>query len=109
MKLKETEADIQRTILDYLNLKGHFVVRINTMGVAKWGRGGSFAGFRPSPMKGVSDILGISSTGKFIAIEVKSAKGKASPEQIDFLDKVRARGGIAIVARSLDDVIAERL
>lgn len=56
-------------------------------------------------IKGVSDILGIWQ-GKFLAIEVK-VKGKyATPEQKRFIEWVTEHGGIAFVARSIDDVKA---
>lgn len=54
-------------------------------------------------MKGVADILGIYQ-GKPLAIEVKSKKGRLSEFQKTFLIRFHAQGGIAIVARSVDDV-----
>lgn len=54
--------------------------------------------------KGVSDILGIFN-GKLLAIEVKSKTGRLSPYQKEFLEDVKRHGGIAFVARSVDDVI----
>jgi hypothetical protein len=55
--------------------------------------------------KGVSDILGITLTGRFFAIEVKSKKGIVSPEQKLFLEDINKAHGLAFVARSLKDVI----
>lgn len=55
--------------------------------------------------KGTSDILGIWS-GKMLCIEVKSAKGRLSPEQKEFLTEMAGLGAICLLARSLDDVIA---
>jgi hypothetical protein len=37
----------------------------------------------------------------FVAVEVKAPGRKATPEQINFLDKVRADGGFAGIARSV--------
>jgi len=54
--------------------------------------------------KGVPDILGIYK-GQFLGIEVKTPKGKLSPEQETFLENIRKHGGIGFVARSIDDVI----
>ncbi len=54
-------------------------------------------------IKGVSDILGIWK-GKFLAIEVKTKTGRISPEQAAFLQRVINHGGIAFVARSVEDV-----
>lgn len=56
--------------------------------------------------KGSSDIVGIHCpTGRFIAIEVKTKTGSASPEQLQFIDAVRAAGGIAGLARSPADAL----
>lgn len=54
--------------------------------------------------KGISDILGVYN-GRMLAIEVKAAGGRLSDYQKIFLDKVKANGGIVIVAYSIDDVI----
>lgn len=104
--MAETEAGIQSAILDYLRLKGHFAVRVNTQGVPMWSEGKvkTLRGFRKSPMVGVADILGVKKGGQFFAIEVKKKGGKPSPEQVQFLKEVEARGGIALVAYSLDEV-----
>jgi hypothetical protein len=39
----------------------------------------------------------------FAAIEVKSAKGEASEQQKAFIEHIRNAGGIAGVARSVDE------
>lgn len=57
----------------------------------------------PFHIKGVADILGIWN-GMPIAIEVKSKKGVASPEQINFLKVFALYGGISLIARSVEDV-----
>lgn len=67
-------------------------------------------------IKGTADINGIVSYqrpdgsyfARFIGIEVKSAKGKATPEQIAWGKMVEERGGIWILAFSIKDV-RERL
>ena len=64
--------------------------------------------------KGGSDLIGWKSitvtpemVGKkiavFAAIEVKSLKGKPSIDQVNFIQQVRASGGIAGIARSAED------
>lgn len=66
--------------------------------------------FRKMPkwgLKGTSDILGILKDGRFLAIEVKSAKGVVSQEQKDFIKNINDNGGKAFVARSIDDVRKE--
>lgn len=102
------EGGIQHAIMDYLRLKGHYPVRINTQGVPMW-NGEEFKGFRKSPMRGVADILGVSKFGQFFAIEVKRPDKNATLEQLEFLQEVRKRKGIAIVAKNLNDVITTGL
>lgn len=55
-------------------------------------------------VKGVSDLIGIWN-GKPLAIEVKAGRNKATPEQLSFLELWRAKGGIGILAYSLEDVM----
>lgn len=55
--------------------------------------------------KGVSDCLGLLPDGRFLAIEIKARYGKVSPEQQRFIDDVNNSGGVAFVARSVQDVV----
>lgn len=89
-KLKLSEADITKQIRDYLKLKGIFHWK------AMQGLGS---------MKGVPDILGVLAGGQALMIEVKTEKGKVSEHQESFLNKARANGAKAFVARSVEDVI----
>lgn len=54
---------------------------------------------------GVSDILGIWNDGRMLAIEVKTPKGRTTDEQLEFLETIQRKGGIAIIARSLESLI----
>lgn len=104
MKSKNlNEQDIQNLILNWLNLKGIFAFRVNTTGVFDpekkiYRKMGKFS------LKGVSDIIGILPDGRFLAIEVKSAKGKPTKEQTAFINKINSKNGLAFVAYSLEDV-----
>ena len=88
-RLKVTEADITKQIRDYLELKRIFHWKV-------------FQTLGSTP--GVSDIIGIHK-GKFLAIEVKTEKGILTENQLNFLANVKFNGGIALVARCLEDVI----
>jgi len=55
---------------------------------------------------GSSDVIGICPDGRFLAIEVKAQGGRVTPEQVKFLDAVKAKGGRAGVARCVEDAIA---
>lgn len=59
--------------------------------------------------KGSSDLIGyrqIDGIAQFVALEVKSATGRATAEQTLFLDHITAAGGLAGIARSVDDAAA---
>jgi hypothetical protein len=53
-------------------------------------------------VKGASDLIGIAN-GRFLAIEVKTPSGTPSPEQLLFIDLVNNMGGIAGIARSVEE------
>ena len=62
--------------------------------------------------KGVPDIMGIipshinkARSGHLLGIEVKTLRGKLSDHQSRFIDRINREGGLAFVARSVDDVI----
>ena len=54
--------------------------------------------------KGCGDIIGQLIDGRFLSIEAKRASGKSNDDQIAFAAKVNANGGLAFVARSIDDL-----
>ena len=54
---------------------------------------------------GVSDLIGWTH-GRFVAVEVKGPRGRITDEQAAFLELVRRSGGLAGVARSVDDARA---
>jgi hypothetical protein len=54
---------------------------------------------------GSADLIGCLD-GRFVALEVKAATGRASPEQRQWLDLVRRNGGFACVVRSVDEARA---
>lgn len=58
----------------------------------------------PMSPKGVPDLI-CCQNGRFIGIEVKTITGKISPEQLEFIRRINEAGGLAFVARSLDDII----
>lgn len=101
------ETPIQSAICDYLALKRYFFWRQNT--APTFDKAGGF--YRAMPKhskKGVPDIIVIKA-GQFIGIEVKTEKGKLSPEQVEFGSDCILNGGMYLVARSIDDVQAAGL
>jgi hypothetical protein len=107
-----TEAEIQARIMLKLGAlpgtrlfrntvgegwQGKVVFRSNTVVTLECPRYVTF-GLCP----GSSDLIGWHA-GKFLAIEVKTAAGKARVNQERFINAVLVAGGIAGVARSPDD------
>ena len=59
--------------------------------------------------EGSSDLIGWTvrdGRAVFVAIEVKAERGRVTPEQQRFIDVVREAGGVAGVARSVEDARA---
>jgi len=52
---------------------------------------------------GVSDILGVLKSGRFMALEVKTERGRLTGAQRAFIEAVRQAGGFAAVVRSVDE------
>ena len=99
------EQNIENEILLWLNMSGIFAWKVKTVGVFDPVKKIYRRSNNRYHIKGVSDVLGILPDGKLLAIEVKSKAGRASPEQIQFIDKIKASGGVALIARSLEEVI----
>lgn len=55
---------------------------------------------------GASDLIGIGPGGRFLALEVKTPRGRVRPEQVTFKALVGRYGGVAEVVRSVDDAVA---
>jgi hypothetical protein len=116
---RRREAQAQKAIIEALELRGCIAVRVNSGQIVlpdpKTGRRRVVRLAR----RGTSDVLagvplrvdlasGRSATLLvFAAVECKAQGEEPSNEQVTFLDDVRARGGMSIVARGIDDV--ERL
>lgn len=101
-----TEKIIENSILQFLRSLGVYCWKNQSIGV--WDSTKQV--YRKSKnsfhIKGVSDVLGVIE-GRLIAIEVKNDKGKLSPEQRIFLTRINQEGGVAFVARSIDQVARE--
>ena len=97
-----TEGDLQRRIMLALSERGCRVFRNNTGrlqdATGRWVRFGLCVGS--------SDIIGWTKDGRFLAVEVKAPHGKMTTAQHYFLAAVRAAGGVAIEARSVEDAVA---
>ena len=106
------EKDIQAAILDYLqwDQRVQWAARFNVGAspseyVDKQGRRKRyFVRWAPT---GTPDILGMLKGGCLLGIECKRPDGRVRPAQRAFLDAIADGQGLAIVARSVGDVIRD--
>lgn len=54
---------------------------------------------------GSADLIGIGPGGLFAAAEIKTKAGRPSAEQVNFINHVRSKGGIAGIARSPEEAV----
>lgn len=112
------EREIQHAIRLALAEHPDLVLWRNSAGVATFGHGPGKQVTRFGLIPGASDLIGIlrlragdldpnQMIGRFVALEIKNARGRLSPEQERFLSLVQSLGGAAGVARSPSD--AEQL
>lgn len=99
------EKEIQNTICEYLQLRGHLFWRQNTAPTIqnngdKW----HFRAMSKYSLKGIPDIIVIKD-GMFIGLEVKRPKGKQNPDQIEFQRRCEEKGGKYYVVTNLDEVV----
>ncbi len=100
------EKDIQRVCIDWMKLAGIFVIRINS---------GAFAGHsngrkrfvRMNSEPGCSDCVAVLPGGRALAVEFKRPGQKPTPEQASFIAAWNAKGGLALVVTSLEDLITK--
>ena len=108
------ESNIQKQIMIVLSTPGTRLWR-NNCGALKDAEGRLIRYGVANP--GGSDLIGWRSItvtpdmvgqklAVFLAIEVKGEKGKATDQQRNFIARVRADGGLAGVARSVEDALA---
>ena len=82
------ESDITKSILKYLKTLPRCFF---------WKEHGGIYG-----TSGIPDII-VCIVGRFIALEVKTQKGKTTPLQNAAIRKIRSSGGFAFVVRSVEE------
>jgi hypothetical protein len=97
----KTEKEIQNGIRVALSNAGAIVWRNN---VGLTGEDPTGRRTRYGLCVGSSDLIGIY-RGKFLAVEVKRPGGKATREQLYFLDIIRRNGGIAGIVHSAEEAL----
>jgi len=105
-KLIATEKEIQKSILDYLRFRRHLCKRNNSGFVFINNPNGKKRAINVGEA-GWPDIEGIlKPSGRYFGIEVKTQVGKLSESQLNMKQSILDAGGIYVLARTIDDVIA---
>jgi hypothetical protein len=98
-ELHQSETILQNLIRCELSKHG-IVIRLQS---------GVFQGANNQSIKcgftGLSDLLFLSRDGKAVFLEVKTATGRPSAEQINFIETVRKMGFSAGIVRSVDEAL----
>jgi hypothetical protein len=100
-----TEAAVLRSCLDYLRFRGVACWRQNSGALVT--PGGGF--LRAADINGVADIIGLLPSGRFLAVECKSSRGRQSEAQRAFQAMVEGSGGLYLIARDIEDLKREGL
>ncbi len=109
-----TANGLTRCVIDFLNLKGHFAERINTMGriidnrkqvTDVIGRTKTIGSTKYIPTTGTKGSSDISATinGKSVKIEVKIGKDRQSHPQKEYQQRTERAGGVYLVVKSFED------
>jgi penicillin-binding protein-related factor A (putative recombinase) len=99
-----TEKQIENEILNFLKTMGVFCWKNQSVGIFDPVKKVYRKSNNVHHIKGVADILGIIH-GRFLAIEVKSETGSLTTEQKIFLKTINDEGGVAFVARSVEQTL----
>lgn len=98
------ERVIELEILHWLKNQGIFAWKCTSNGFFDTKRKCFRKQVNPFAINGQTDIMGVLANGRILCIEVKSKRGKVSDEQLFFINRINEKGGLAFVARSLDQV-----
>lgn len=91
-----SKAHIRASAITELTYRGHTVWRQNNIAV----RGRTFIG-----RLGVSDVIGITKDGRWVACEIKTLNDRLSDDQILFLNDVKKAGGEAYIACQVGNMV----
>lgn len=99
---RQSETPLMHEIRAALTATGHIALWRNNTGFdadrkIKYGLG-----------LGGADLVGIlKPSGRFVGVEIKTATGRTSPDQMAWASAVRAAGGLYILTRTPEDAIEQ--
>ena len=103
-----SEKEIEKNILEYLSFNRVFAWKNNSVGIYDPIKKTFRKPVSKYLINGVADILGILPDGRFLAIEVKTPRNNKRPvNQVNFINEVNFKGGLAFFANSVEAVKEE--
>ena len=93
-------------VVNYLLLKGHYAWSCDNS--ANYNPELGFRVKNKSHLDGVADVCGVHRSGTAIFVEVKIKRDKPSDAQKAFRAEVEKRGGIYLIAKTLDDIMKDK-
>jgi hypothetical protein len=103
VKKQSPEKAVLKECLEYLQLRDIYAYRQNT-GAAEYTDKTGKKRMVKYGKPGASDIVGVMPGGRFIAVECKAPTGRLSELQEEFLKDIERMGGLAVVAKSAEDI-----
>lgn len=98
------ESVILKQCLQYLTGVRGWLAWRNNSGAMSGTHNGKRRFVRFNSAVGSSDIFAVAPDGRFWSIEVKRPGKNATDQQNEWLDRVRAAGGVACVVRSVEEL-----
>lgn len=97
-----TEAELQAEILLAVGSRPDCRIWRNNTGVGRTLSGQRVIRFG---LLGSADLLGILRGGRFLAVEVKTKRGRQSEAQRNFQRMIESMGGVYVLARDVQTVV----
>jgi hypothetical protein len=96
---RQTEAQIQRDVLQVIKQADILAVRLPVGGVIRQ-RGAGDAILQSSPMRGWPDVICVLQGGRFAGLEIKRPGGHVTTTQLGVLSDITRAGGLAAIVCS---------
>lgn len=92
------EGDFRNAVIERVSARGVATVWAQNAGKVVVGSGRHRRAVKLGD-EGISDIIGVTGAGTFVAFEVKSPARETTPAQLNFLAMITRRGGVALLYR----------
>lgn len=102
MSRSSAHSALVSACISLMVMHGVYATKTHTMGVFDPATGRRR---RVHGVRGWPDITGVMPGGRFIAVEVKTGRGRLTSEQAAVRSEIESRGGVYVLCRDIDDLI----